>query len=111
MVKHAAKFGTEGGIIGVDISAESPPLAMAKGCCENTVVGISDEPLVLDAKPAHSGPGSVQFGHFVGAQRADMNALILAACGIAVLNALGLVRVLVDVTPMSLAPRARRVAR
>ena len=46
---HAAKLGTEGSIIGVDISAELLPLAMAKGCCENGVVGNSDESLALDA--------------------------------------------------------------
>ena len=43
---HASKLGTEGGIIGVDISAASLPLAMAKGYCENAVVGHLDEPLV-----------------------------------------------------------------
>ena len=37
-----------GGIIGVDISAESLPLAMGRGCCENAVVGNLDEPLALD---------------------------------------------------------------
>ena len=33
----------------MDISAELLPLAMAKGCCENGVVGNSDESLALDA--------------------------------------------------------------
>ena len=37
-----------GGIIGVDISAESLPLAMGRSCCENAVVGNLDEPLALD---------------------------------------------------------------
>ena len=37
-----------GGIIGVDISAESLPLAMGRGCYENAVVGDLDEPLALD---------------------------------------------------------------
>ena len=35
----AAKLGTEGGITGVDMSAELLPLTVAKGCCEDAVLG------------------------------------------------------------------------